>query len=265
MEVEGAAVLVTGATGGIGVALVDAFAAAGATLVITGRREAVLADLARRHAATVVVADLATDEGLDAVVTASLRVDMVVANAALPASGTLESLSGDDIDRALAVNLRAPIRLAAALTPGMVARGRGHVVVVSSLSGIAASPASSLYSATKFGLRGFAHGLRQDLHGTGVGVSVLLPGFVRDAGMLADSGAVLPAWVGTSSPRQVADAAVRAVRDDRAEVSVGPVPIRVGAYLSGLFPGIAAGVTRRVGSDRIAREVAGGQAGWRRP
>ena len=87
----------------------------------------------------------------------------------------------------LEVNLRAPIALARALAPAMIARGSGHIVFISSLAGKAAAPASSIYSATKFGLRGFALGLREDLRPHGVGVSVVLPGFIRDAGMFADA------------------------------------------------------------------------------
>ena len=90
-------------------------------------------------------------------------VDVLVANAALPATGELSEFTQEQIDRMLEVNLRAPIALAHALAPGMVARGRGHMVFISSLSGKSANPASSLYSATKFGLRGFALSLREDL------------------------------------------------------------------------------------------------------
>ena len=85
------------------------------------------------------------------------------------------------------------------------------LVFVSSLAGKAASVGSSLYSATKFGLRGFAAGLREDLHGSGVGVTVVFPGFVAEAGMFADSGVGLPRWVGTRTPDQVAAAVVRGI------------------------------------------------------
>ena len=126
---------------------------------------------------------------------------MLVANAALPASGELDDLALEQIDRILEVNLRAPIALARALTPLMIDRGHGHMVFLSSLSGKVASPASSLYSATKFGLRGFALGARADLRPHGIGVSVVLPGFIRDAGMFSDSGTVLPRGVGTNLRR----------------------------------------------------------------
>jgi short-subunit dehydrogenase len=141
----------------------------------------------------------------------------------------------------------------------MVERRRGHMVFVSSLSGKAASPASSMYSATKFGLRGFALGLREDLHGAGVGVSVVLPGFIRDAGMFADAGISLPFGVGTRAPEDVADAVIRCVEHNRGEVTVAPAALRLGASFAGLAPGIAAQFSRRLGSDKIATELAANQ------
>ena len=117
---------------------------------------------------------------------------MLVANAALPASGRVEDFEPEEIDRAIDVNLRAPIQLTRALLPGMLERGRGHVVLVSSLSGKVASPRSGIYSATKFGLRGFAAGLREDVEPRGIGVTVVFPGFVSEAGLFAESGVRLP-------------------------------------------------------------------------
>ena len=104
------------------------------------------------------------------------EVDVLVANAGLPGSGRLNSFTPEEIDRALDVNLRAPMLLAHGLIESMVARGSGHLLFMSSLSGRAAAPGTSVYSATKFGLRGFALALREDLAPKGVGVSVILPG-----------------------------------------------------------------------------------------
>src|SRR5581483_7584589 len=114
-----------------------------------------------------------------------------------------------EIDRALDVNLRAPIVLAHALTPAMVARREGHLVFISSLNGKAATPLTSIYNATKFGLRGFAAALREDLRAEGVGVSTIFPGFISEAGMFAAAGAKLPPGVGTRTPRDVAEATVK--------------------------------------------------------
>jgi short-subunit dehydrogenase len=141
----------------------------------------------------------------------------------------------------------------------MVERGRGHVVFVSSLSGKVASVGSALYSATKFGMRGFASGLREDLHGTGVGVTVVFPGFVSDAGMLADSGVRLPRWVGTRTADQVAEAVVRGIERDRAEIDVAPLSLRAGALAGSVAPGTFARIQRRLGSAKLSERIAEGQ------
>ena len=141
----------------------------------------------------------------------------------------------------------------------MAARRSGHLVFVSSLSGMSAGPHSSLYSATKFGLRGFSLGLRQDLAADGVGVSCVFPGFVRGAGMFADADVKLPPGVGTSTPEQVAAGVIRAIEHDRAEVDVAPLALRAGARLSGIAPAFSAGVQTRLGAFRIARDLADGQ------
>jgi short-subunit dehydrogenase len=257
-------VLVTGATGGIGHAIARAFAAQGAQLVLSGRRADVLAPLADELGAQTVVADLAVRRDLEALITAAGAVDVLVANAALPGSGRLIDLTQAQIDATLKVNLAAPIALARALLPGMLQRGHGHLVFISSLAGKAASPAASLYNATKFGLRGFALGVREDLHGSGVSASVVLPGFISDAGMFHDSGVKLPYGVGTRTPEQVAAAVLAAVREDRAEVIVAPLGLRLGSELAQIAPGLGARAQRRLGGGAVARRLAAAQE-MRRP
>ena len=188
LQLAGSTALVTGATGGIGEAISRALAARGTRLLVSGRREAELSRLAEDVGGQAIVADLALPEDVERLAAAAVEagVQVLVANAGVPASGLLAELSQPEIDGMLAVNLRAPIALARALSPPMAARGQGHLVFVSSLQGKAAVPQSSIYSATKFGLRGFALALRQDLRGSGVGVSVIIPGFIRDAGMFAE-------------------------------------------------------------------------------
>jgi short-subunit dehydrogenase len=261
--ISGATALVTGATGGIGQAIARALSARGARLLLTGRRQDELERIAGELGGSAVVADLAAAEEVERVASAAVAagVDVFVANAALPATGLLLDLTAGDVDRMLEVNLRAPIALAHRLAPGMAARGRGHMVFISSLSGKAANPASSLYSATKFGLRGFALGLREDLRPRGVGVSVVAPGFIRDAGMFAESGIRLPPGVGTRTPEQVADAVVTAIRRNRIEVDVAPAGLRLGAAFASVAPGVAARGARLMGSHRIATDMAERQRG----
>jgi short-subunit dehydrogenase len=254
VQLAGARALVTGATGGIGGAISRALHGRGATVVLSGRREALLEQLrgSLGERAEVAAVDLAERDGPARLAEAAGVVDVLVANAAVPASGRVEDFEPDQIDRALDVNLRAPIQLTRALLPGMLERGRGHVVLVSSLSGKAASPRSGIYSATKFGLRGFAAGLREDVEPRGIGVTVVFPGFVSEAGFFAESGVRLPPWVGTRTPEQVAAAVVRGIERERAEVDVAPLSLRVGTRVAGLAPVTIARLQRRLGSERIA-------------
>ena len=252
----------TGATGGIGGAIARALHARGAELVLSGRRDEQLAALRTslgEGRVEVVSLDLAERDGPARLADASGAVDVLVANAALPASGRVEDFTPDAIDRALDVNLRAPIQLTRALLPGMLERGRGHIVLVSSLSGRVASPRSGIYSATKFGLRGFAAGLREDIEQRGIGVTVIFPGFVSDAGFFAESGVKLPRWVGTRTPEQVAAAVVRGVEHERSELDVAPLSLRIGTRLAELAPVTAARVQRRLGSERIADALSDAQ------
>jgi uncharacterized protein len=261
MRVDGRSVLVTGASGGIGQAIARNLHARGARLLLSGRRtdvlEALGAELGERVEA--VPADLSQRADVAALAQRAAEVDVLVANAALPASGHLLEFSREEIDRALDVNLRAPVQLARALVPGMVARGSGHLVFLASLAGKSASAGSALYSATKFGVRGFALGLRGDLHGTGVGVTTVFPGFVRGAGMFAEADVRLPRGVGTRTPEQVAQAVVRGIERGRAEIDVAPLGLRVGTTLGSLAPVTAARVQRQLGSARIANATAEGQ------
>jgi short-subunit dehydrogenase len=252
-------VLVTGASGGIGRAIARAVAPRSADLVLSGRRREVLEPLAQELGGRMIAADLARRDDVERLADEAGDVDVLIASAGSLAGGQLADFAQEQIDELLEVNLRAPIALARALTPGMAARERGHVVFVSSLQGKAATPASSIYCATKFGLRGFALALREDLRGHGVGVSVVLPGFIRDAGMFADAHVTLPPGVGTRSPEDVAEGVISAIERDRAEVEVAPLPLRLGTAIASVAPALSAVVSRRLGSDQISARIVAGQ------
>jgi len=259
MELGGRTVLLTGASGGLGHAIARALAGRGARLVLTSRRVDVLEALAAETGGRAVSVDLSERDAVPRLAEEAGPVDVLVANAGIPGSGQLDSFSVEQIDRALDVNLRAPIVLSRLLCEGMAERGGGHLVFVSSLSGKAGAASSSIYAATKFGLRGFALSLREDLRPRGVGVSSIFPGFIRDAGMFHDSGAKLPGYVGTKTPEDVAAAVVRAIERDRSEVDVAPLALRVGTAIAGLAPEAAAIVQRRLGANEIATRIVSGQ------
>jgi short-subunit dehydrogenase len=255
-------VLLTGATGGIGAAIARSLHGRGARVVLSGRRADVLEGLAAElgDRAEPLPADLADRGDVERLCERVRSMDVLVANAALPASGRIDDFSPDEIDRALDVNLRAPVQLGRAAAPAMLERRRGHLVFVSSLSGKAASAGSSLYSATKFGLRGFAAGLREDLHGSGVGVTTVFPGFVSEAGMFADARVDLPRGVGTRTPQQVAAGVIHGIERDKAEVDVAPLSLRVAATASAMAPATMARLQRRLGSRGLSDAIARGQA-----
>jgi short-subunit dehydrogenase len=263
VNLAGRSVLLTGATGGLGHAIARRLRAAGAELVLTGRRTEVLEPLAAETGARSLALDLADADAVARLAAECANVDVLVSNAGLPGTGQLSSFSVEEIDRALAINLRAPMVLARVIGERMVARRSGHIVFMSSLAGKVGTPRSSVYSATKFGLRGFAQSLREDLRPSGVGVSAIFPGFVRDAGMFHDTGAKLPPGVGTVSPEAVADAVVRAIERNRGEVVVAPVGLRAGAMAAGLAPDLAAAVQRKLGGQRIAEEHVNAQTSKR--
>jgi uncharacterized protein len=248
----GRTVLLTGATGGLGHAIARRLRAEGAPLTLSGRRTDVLEALAAETGGQSLAADLADRAAVDRLAEACADVDVLVANAGLGASGHALGLGVEEIDRALEVNLRAPMILARRLGERMATRGDGHIVFVSSLSGKVGTPGGAIYSATKFGLRGFAQGLRADLRSRGVGVSAIFPTFVSEAGMFVDSGVELPPGVGTVSPGQVATAVVRAIERNRGEIDVAPLHIRLGAIAAGVVPELAATVSRKLGSERVA-------------
>ena len=253
-DLTGRTALLTGATGGIGNAIARALHRQGAAVKLSGRRAEVLEELAAElgERAEVLPADLSSPDDVDALAERAGEVDVLVNNAGVPGSGAVTDYTREELDRALEVNLAAPVRLTHALLPGMLARGRGHLVFISSTAGKVALPGAALYSATKFGLRGFAFALHEDLRGTGVGVTAVFPGFISDAGMFADTDIKLPPGTGTKPPEAVADAVLTGIATNRAEIDVMAPIQRLGGWLAGPFPRLVAASTRAGGGGRIA-------------
>jgi short-subunit dehydrogenase len=267
MELAGRTALLTGATGGLGRAIAKALATRGATVVLSARKAEALEALASElpgEGHRVLPADLAEEGAAERLAGEAGEVDVLVANAGLPAAGWLAEFTPEQVKRALKVNLEAPMLMAQALFPAMIERGGGHLVFISSLSGKAASPRSSIYNATKFGLRGFALALRADLGPRGVGVSLVSPGFIREAGMFADAGAKPPPGMGTGTPEQVGAAVVKAVERDKAELAVAPLTQRALAHFALASPGVAVRVQSGSAGQKAAEEVASGHPSHKR-
>lgn len=262
MELAGRSALLTGATGGLGRAIAAALAGRGATLILSGRKAEALEALAAElpgEGHRVLPADLAEPGAAEKLAAEAGAVDALVANAGLPGTGRLPGFSTEQLTGTLRVNLEAPMLLARALEPAMLEKGSGHMVFIASLSGKSPTPLSSVYNATKFGLRGFALGLRADLDPQGIGVSIVSPGTIREAGMYADSGADPIPALGTGSPQQVADAVVRAIEKNKVEITVAPLQQRVLAHFALTSPGVAVKVASGDAGQKAAAAVAEGQ------
>jgi short-subunit dehydrogenase len=180
MELRGARVLITGASKGIGAALAEGFAGAGAQVALAARSAEQLADLAERLDGTAHPVDLADPAQVDGFIARVEAdggpIDVLVNNAGMEGAGQFESVDEATITQVINVNLIAPERLCRQALPGMVARGRGHIVNVSSLAGVSNVPGAAAYASTKAGLTHFTSCLRMELKGTPIGTTVVAPG-----------------------------------------------------------------------------------------
>jgi short-subunit dehydrogenase len=265
VELKRKRLLLSGASGGLGRAIANALAGEGAALVLSSRSEQELQDLARslpggadRH--EVIVADLADEGAAEQLVRDAGDLDGLVANAGLPGVGSLEKLEVEEMTRTLRVNLEAPMLMARELIPLLTDKGAGQIVFVSSLNGKAATPRTAVYCATKFGMRGFALALREDLRPRGVGVSLVSPGFIREAGMFHDAGVKAPPGLGTVPPENVGEAVVSAIRRNRSEVTPATRRLRLATAIAHRYPEFAARIQRRGGADKIADSLVEGHA-----
>lgn len=238
--------LVTGASSGIGKAFAEQLAASGSDLVLVARRrdrlEELAAELGRRHGREieVLVADL-VDPSQRAQVEARLAaderpVDLLVNNAGFGSQGAFVDLPLDLQDEEIRLNVLAPVRLAHAALPGMIRRGRGGIVNVSSVASLAPLPYWAVYCSTKACLSTFSLALREEVRHLGVDVVALSPGFTttefHDRAGMSRSMIPGPAWM---SADEVARGGLRALARGRAEVFPG-IRSRFFAVLSRLTP-----------------------------
>ncbi|GAA0400597.1 SDR family NAD(P)-dependent oxidoreductase [Microbispora corallina] len=242
MDLAGARVLVTGASSGIGAATAEAMARRGARLALAGRDAARLAGVAERTGGRALPGDLTADAA-DLAARAG-PVDVLVANAGEGWSGPLTVMPDGTLERLVAVNLTAPMRLTRLLLPAMAERGRGHLVYVASIAGALGVREEAVYAATKAGLLAFAESLRYEARG--VGVTVVLPGVVDTPFFERRGRPYTRSRPAPVPPERVAAAVVAAVERGRAEVYV-PGWLRVPARLRGAAPGTFRALARRFG------------------
>ncbi|MFT6816466.1 MAG: short-subunit dehydrogenase [Myxococcota bacterium] len=260
-------IVLTGASRGIGVHIAQSLAKPGVRLVLAARSEAGLettAAMVREQGAEAVVVpcDVSKPEDIARLVQVAGNVDILIHNAGIEQVCHAHEQDPDDAERQVRVNLIGPMRLTRAIVPGMLERGAGVVVMVSSMAGKSPTPFNAVYAATKHGLNGYASSLRLELLKTGVHVGTVCPGFVADTGMWANGGHTAPALFSEVSPKRVVKA-VHAVIRGKPEVLVTPGPIRPMLALAQFFPRIDGFVLKNIGVLRTmrARAIAERDAG----
>lgn len=186
-DLSGKHALVTGATGGIGGAIAKALHAAGATVVLSGRRKDALEALAGelKDRTAIVPGDLAELDGIaalfDAAEKATGQIDILVNNAGFTRDGLAIRMKDEDWQKVLDVDLTAGFRLARAALRGMMKRRWGRIIGITSIVGVTGNPGQTNYAAAKAGMIGMSKSLAQEVASRGITVNCVAPGFIATA------------------------------------------------------------------------------------
>jgi short-subunit dehydrogenase len=262
MRLTGATALVTGGSSGIGAATARALAGAGARLLIAGRDPARLRTVAGQTGGIALACDLAAPGGPADLAAAAQRaaatlprapgagettagIDILVNNAGVGWAGPIGEIAAEKIAELVTVNLTAPMQLTRLLAPGMIARGRGRVVFVSSIAATGVR-GEAVYSATKAGLGSFAESLAYELNGHDVRVSVVVPGVIDTPFFDRRGRPYGRKRPGPQPPERVARAIVSCLERDR-DVCYVPRWMRLPAWLHGAAPGTFRALATRFG------------------
>lgn len=255
MNLDGARILLTGATGGIGRELAAQLTRHGAKLVLVGRNREALAALCAETGAQALSFDFDRDETYEELVADAVQrlggIDVLINNAGKSSFGAFDTQDSARVQRMLRVNLLAPVLLTQAVLPHL--REGARIVNVGSVFGAIAFPYHAVYSATKFGLRGFSEALRRETEERGIGITYVAPRATRTA---MNSRAMYlfaeKAGMTFDSPGQVAAAIIGAVEQDKAEHTIG-APERFFGRLNAWFPRFVDRALRK--QTRSAREA----------
>jgi short-subunit dehydrogenase len=267
-DLRGRTALVTGASGGLGTHIARGLAREGMNVVLSGRREDALAAVAAELGALGVQAraapaDLEDLSQVDPLVERSEAalgpIDVLVNNAGVEIASAFTAYRREELTGMIDVNLTAPLLLTHRLVAGMLERGRGHVVFISSAAGKVGTAYQEPYSATKAALVALTQSLRAEYLEAPVGFSVLCPGFTAGDGMyqrMLDDGFKANRLVGETSTAKITARVIEAIRRDLPEVIETGAPIRPMLALGQLAPGLVERVAPRFGVSEMFRRLA---------
>jgi short-subunit dehydrogenase len=267
-ELRGRTALVTGGSGGIGKHIALALTAEGMDVAVSGRREdaleSVVADLrglgVRAEAVPADLYDLSqVDRLIDRAEAALGPIDLLVNNAGMESTGSFTSYTREELTSMVDLNLTAPMLLTHRVLPGMLSRGRGHVVFMASLAGKLGPPYTEPYAATKAGLIGLTQSLRAEYLNAPVGFSVVCPGFVAGDGMyqrMLEQGFSSNRLLGETTIEKLIPKVVDAIKNDRPEVVESGAPVKPILALSQYAPRLVERIAPRFGVTEMFRRVA---------
>ncbi|MEO0839172.1 MAG: SDR family NAD(P)-dependent oxidoreductase [Cyanobacteria bacterium J06643_5] len=231
---KGKTVVLTGASRGIGEFIAAAFAKEQVTVIGVSRSKDKLDEVCNQinvlgGKGIGIPFDISKVEELPILVkkinNLTDSVDILINNAGIEIYHKFTDYSLTDIQSLLSTNLISAIELSRLLLPNMLERQEGHIVNIASLAAKKGHPFDSIYSASKAGLLMWSDALRQELIDTGVGISVICPGYVSQQGVFANTGIPAPTFSGTSKPEDVANAVIKAIKKNKAEIVVNQDPI----------------------------------------
>ena len=273
MNIKNKNVLITGASRGIGRYITKAIAKHGGNVALLALPSdlKLLQDLEKELVPFNIrvkyfVADLSDCKQLNDVIENISKkfgkIDILISNAAIESVGAFEHQTEQIIMNSIAVNLTTPILLSKKLLPKMLSQKSGHIVLISSYAGKIGSPYQSVYSATKAGLTKWTLGMKRELNGSGVSLSVISPSYVSKSGMYSDilnkSNDKLntPKIAGEVTPQRVADAVIHSISKNKTDIIVGSPFLRIFAAINELMPNFVTKLFDSLGLSQYNKKLA---------
>lgn len=253
LDFNGKLVVITGATGGLGAEMVYAFLKEGSEIIITDLNDANIKRLVakvkgfgRGKILGSITVDLTTKEGVEDLLKFTLGYsefgpDVLINNAGLAAYGPFHEIPNFKWESILELNLLAPMKVAHGFLPKMIKRGSGHIVNVSSVAGIVATPGLTAYSTSKFGIRAFGEALSKEVKPYGLNVTNLYPFFTRtpileSEQFVSGEKKSIPDFI-LSEPVDVVRELIKGMKANQLHVYPGPIPLFFD-FVSRLTPGL---------------------------